>query len=46
MRDLHALFLEHLVQHDAPEAFLALWQAAPDESAGGMWAIDYPNPTL
>jgi arylsulfatase A-like enzyme len=46
VQELHALFTEHLVQHDAPEAFLSLWRSGPDESAGGLWAMDYPNPTL
>jgi len=46
VQELHALFLEHLAQHDASGSFLSLWQSSPDESAGGIWAIDYPNPTL
>jgi hypothetical protein len=45
--DLHAAFLDHLVAHGASEAFLSLWQDAPDENAGGgIWAIDYPKETI
>ena len=46
IEELHALFLEHLAQHNAPEAFIGLWKDTPDKGTGGMWAIDYPNPTL
>jgi hypothetical protein len=46
-QELHALFLDHLVQHDAPKTFLSLWQDQPGgRAAGGVWAIDYPEPTL
>jgi len=46
VQELHALFLEHLTRHDASESFLSLWQSGTDENVGGIWAIDYPNPTL
>jgi len=39
--DLHARFIAHLRQHNAPEATIALWQSAADEADKGSWAIDY-----
>ncbi|HEO70974.1 MAG TPA: hypothetical protein ENN80_06885, partial [Candidatus Hydrogenedentes bacterium] len=41
VKDLHALFLDHLRRHGASDAFLALWQSARPESDTGAWAIDY-----
>jgi len=40
--DLHVQFLEHLEEHGASPACLALWEAGR-EGAGGSWAIDYTS---
>lgn len=42
--ELHALLLEYLKEHDAPEECLQLWSStgrAGEEGSGGSWAIDY-----
>jgi arylsulfatase A-like enzyme len=40
---LHQLFIDHLSEHNAPEAFIALWEGISEgDAAGGAWAIDYP----
>jgi hypothetical protein len=45
--DLHALFLDHLAAHRAPEALLSMWQDVPGrDGSGGLWAIDYPKDTI
>ena len=41
--ELHQLLLEHLREHGAPEAVLALWKNARE--GDGTWAVDYPNKT-
>ena len=44
VNDLHNLFMAHLSDHQAPEAFAALWTRTGDsETGGGGWAIDYPE---
>jgi arylsulfatase A-like enzyme len=43
VNSLHQLFIDHLSEHNAPEAFIALWEGLSEsDAAGGAWAIDYP----
>ena len=41
--ELHQLFMAHLLEHNAPENFLALWQELPTGDGRGKWSIDYPE---
>ena len=41
--ELHQLFIAHLLEHNAPEGFLALWKESPTGEGKGKWAIDYPE---
>ena len=41
--ELHALFMAHLREHNAPEAFLDLWKETPSGEGRGRWSIDYPD---
>ncbi len=44
VRELHLKLVQHLADHGAAEAFLALWQNEAGEKSGeGKWAIDYDN---
>ena len=43
--ELHQIFISHLIDHNAPDEFLDLWQKAANEpDEGGIWAIDYAQP--
>lgn len=41
VKEMHALLIEHLRQHNAPESFIALWKEAKE--GDGTWAVDYPE---
>ena len=41
--ELHEMFMTHLVEHNAPEHFLALWRELPSGEGRGTWSIDYPD---
>ena len=41
--ELHQLFMAHLLEHNVPENFLALWQELPTGDGRGKWSIDYPE---
>ena len=40
VQELHGLFLEHLREHGASDACIALWDRARD-GGDGTWAVDY-----
>jgi hypothetical protein len=45
--DLNNLFMQHLAEHGAGDAFRALWQDVPGQKPGqGKWAIDYDAGTI
>lgn len=46
MAELHGLLVEHLREHNASDATIALWESAADEATKGSWAIDYPEATI
>jgi len=39
----HRTLLEHLAEHEAPEACLAIWRGSCGEAGTGSWALDYPD---
>ena len=41
--ELHEMFMTHLVEHNAPEHFLALWRELPSGEGRGTWSVDYPD---
>jgi arylsulfatase A-like enzyme len=40
VKKMHSMFIDHLCQHGADDALMAMWED-PADSAEGSWAIDY-----
>lgn len=41
VKEMHALLISHLREHDAPDDILRCWGENPSLNADGSWAIDY-----
>ncbi|MCG9126101.1 hypothetical protein JT359_00745 [Candidatus Poribacteria bacterium] len=43
LTELHQLFMAYLLEHNAPEKCIALWQDALTGGGEGKWTIDYSD---